>query len=128
MQKGIFLIISFFVVSLVQASQISIFVSFSMPEKLLKETLKESANLKIPAYLNGLYHDSMPETAIKIMQLSKDIPNLNLQIDPTAFERFAIHKVPALVVSNERNFDVVYGNLSIKEGLSYIKTRRGDTL
>lgn len=95
-----------------------VFVSFSMPSLLLKQTLMESARLEIPAILNGLYHNSMSETAVKIMALSKEVPNLNLQIDPTAFERFGIHQVPALVVSEGSQFDVIYGNLTLEEGLS----------
>ena len=105
------------------APVIQVFVSFSMPEQLLRQTLTESAKLNIPAYLNGLYHNSMKETAQKIMGLSKTVPNLNLQIDPTAFERFGINKVPALVVSNTRGFDVIYGNLSLCDDLDRIAGR-----
>lgn len=95
-----------------------VFVSFSMPEQLLKETLQESARLNIPAYLNGLYHNSLPETAAIILTLSKEVPGLHLAIDPTAFERFHIQQVPALVVENEAHqFDVIYGHLSLIDGL-----------
>lgn len=97
--------------------QAYVFVSFSMPEQLISETLEESARLHIPALLNGLIANSMPETVKKIQALSKAVPNLNLQIDPTAFERFGIKQVPALVVEHEGNFDVLYGNLTLKEGL-----------
>lgn len=100
------------------APNIQVFLSFSVPNHLMEETLKESSQLNIPVYFNGLYRDSMPETARKIMALSRDIPNLNVQIDPTLFERFGIQQVPALVVDNGQDFDVIYGNLSIKEGLS----------
>ena len=68
----------------------------------------------------------MPETALKVMALSEHIPNLNLQIDPTAFERFGISQVPALVVDNGRAFDVIYGHLPIEEGLSRM-AGRGDS-
>lgn len=105
------------------APVIQVFVSFSMPEQLLRQTLTESVKLNIPAYLNGLYHNSMKETAQKILALSKTVPNLNLQIDPTAFERFGINKVPALVVSNTRGFDVIYGNLSLCDDLDRIAGR-----
>ncbi len=122
-RKALTLFLGYFVMNSLSASTISVFVSFSMPETLLKETLTESSQLQIPIYLNGLYHDSMPETAFKLMALSQQIPNLNLQIDPTLFERFGIHQVPALVVGNGNNFDVIYGNLSIKEGLMRIAGR-----
>ncbi|WP_347252401.1 type-F conjugative transfer system pilin assembly protein TrbC [Legionella sp.] len=99
------------------AAEVAVFVSFSMPETLLAETLKDCARFKIPAYLNGLYHNSMNETVTKILALSQKIPKLALQIDPTAFERFAIKQVPALIVAKDEVFDVIYGHLSIHEGL-----------
>lgn len=99
------------------STQVYVFLSFSMPEQLMSEMLNESAALHIPAVLNGLIANSMPETVKKIQTLSKSVPNLNLQIDPTAFERFGIKQVPALVVDNGKAFDVLYGNLSIQEGL-----------
>lgn len=114
------LIILFFFKSVCATQAISVFVSFSMPEKLLEDTLKDCARLNIPAYLNGLHHNSMSEMAEKVMALSEHVPGLNLQIDPTAFERFGINQVPALVVSKGANFDVIYGNLSLDEGLQRI--------
>jgi len=105
---------------------IRVFVSFSMPKALLKETLAESARLHIPAFLNGLHKNSMAKTASKIFELSRDVPNLNLNIDPTAFERYGIHQVPALVVERQGRFDVIYGNLSLSEGLNRI-VNRGET-
>ena len=103
-----------------------VFVSFSIPEQLLIEILSESAELHIPAVLNGLIDNSMPKTIKKIVSLTKAVPNLNLQIDPTAFERFGIKQVPALVVDNGQAYDVLYGNLSIKEGLLRM-AGRGDS-
>ncbi len=102
-----------------------LFVSFSMPDKLMEETLKESARLHIPATLNGLYQDSMPKTMEKIAKLTQKVPDLAFQIDPTAFERFNIHQVPALVVEQGDCFDVIYGTLTLTEGLNRI-ARRGE--
>jgi conjugal transfer pilus assembly protein TrbC len=48
------------------------------------------------------------------------VPDLQLQIDPTQFERFNIKQVPALVVEKGDCFDVVYGNFSLARGLQYI--------
>ncbi|WP_242604793.1 type-F conjugative transfer system pilin assembly protein TrbC [Legionella busanensis] len=108
------------------AATLSVLVSFSMPTNLLEETLKESSRLGIPVYLNGLYHDSIEDSALKIMALSKHVPNLNLQIDPTIFERFGITEVPALIADNGATFDVIYGHLPIKEGLARM-AGRGDS-
>lgn len=118
--KGIVFLLSCFVSTILMASSVSVFVSFSMPETLLEQTLNECSRLHIPAYLNGLYHDSMKETALKIMALSKKVPNLNLAIDPTLFERYGIQQVPALVVADDKVFDVIYGHLPLYEGLRRI--------
>ena len=98
----------------------AVFVSFSIPQALLMETLKDSARLHIPATLNGLHQNSMMQTAKLVGALSNQVPNLALQIDPTAFERFGITQVPALVVEDKGCFDVVYGHLPLKEGLERI--------
>ncbi|RAP34897.1 type-F conjugative transfer system pilin assembly protein TrbC [Legionella quinlivanii] len=123
LRKGILGFACLFMTATAFAVQVSVLVSFSMPEMLLQETLTESAQLHIPAYLNGLYQDSMRETALKVMALSKRIPNLNLNIDPTLFERFGIQQVPALVVEEGNAFDVIYGHLSIEEGLARMAGR-----
>jgi conjugal transfer pilus assembly protein TrbC len=123
LEKGIYLLLGCCLMTSSFAVQVSVFVSFSMPETLLQETLKESTQLNIPAYLNGLYRDSMSETALKVMALSKRIPNLNLNIDPTKFERFGIHQVPALVVDDGTAFDVIYGHLTIQEGFARMAGR-----
>ena len=101
-----------------------VFVSFSMPEQLMRETLEDGARLHIPAILNGLHDDSIEKTTQKIIRLSEQVPDLTLQIDPTAFERYSIQQVPALVVSSSDKpdeFDVIYGNLPIQEGLRRIE-------
>ena len=114
------LIMSLVVFEVMSAPTAQVFVSFSMPDRLLQQTLIESARLNIPALLNGLVDNSMPATILRIQALSKTVPNLNLQIDPTAFERFGIKQVPALVVDNGNAFDVLYGNLSLSDGLLQI--------
>lgn len=125
-KKGFFLLLGCLANTVLFAATVSVFVSFSMPGRLLEETLKESSRLHIPAYLNGLHHNSMKDTALKVMELSQRIPDLNLAIDPTLFERFGIQQVPALVVDEGYAFDVIYGHLTLQEGLSRI-AGHGDT-
>jgi len=97
-----------------------VMVSFSMPNQLLLETLKDCARFKIPAVINGLYNDSMPQTMEKIGELSVEIPELQMQIDPTVFDKFDIKQVPAVVESQGKCFDVVYGNIPLKRALEHI--------
>lgn len=108
------------------ATEHRLFVSFSMPEKLFSETVADAARHHIPVILNGFYRDSMRETALKIMALSEKNPELSLQIDPTAFERYHITQVPALVADNGHHFDLIFGNITIERGLDEIR-RFGDT-
>ena len=124
--RGIGLLVCLFMAASLYAEGVSVFVSFSMPENLLKETLKDCARLQVPAYLNGLHENSMQATAMKVMQLSQHVPGLNLLIDPTRFERFGIKQVPALVVEGNNTFDVIYGHLPLKEGLLRM-AGRGDS-
>lgn len=107
-------------------TQYRVFISFSMPKHLLEETIEDASRHGIPVMLNGFYNDSMRETAAKIFELSKKNPALSLQIDPTAFERYHINQVPALVADDGHHMDVVFGNITIERGLDEIK-RFGDT-
>lgn len=99
---------------------VHVFVSFSMPETLLVQTFKEAGRLDLPVYINGFHKNSMKLTAQKIMEYSEKAPNLNLQIDPTAFDKYGINQVPAVVVDNGKVFDVIYGNLKLTESLERI--------
>ena len=127
MKKIIILLMTLFIKFTFAGPITEIFVSFSMPETLVRETLIEATKLKMPIYLNGLYKNSMDETLKKILILSKTIPNLSLQINPIAFKKYEISKVPALVVSSNQGFDILYGNLSIKEGLARIADVHNDS-
>lgn len=103
-------------------ASVHVFVSFSMPETLLIQTFKEAERLDVPVYINGFHKNSMKLTAQKIMEYSEKVPNLNLQIDPTAFDKYSINQVPAVVVDNGKVFDVIYGNLKLAASLERIAT------
>lgn len=97
-----------------------VFVSFSMPSSLLKQVLQQAESENVTAVINGLIDDDFRKTFSTIFELSKSYPRLSFQIDPVAFEKFHIESVPALVVDDGDRFDVVYGNLSLRDGLSLI--------
>ncbi|HHF7380154.1 TPA: type-F conjugative transfer system pilin assembly protein TrbC [Legionella anisa] len=107
-------------------TQYQVFVSFSMPNRLLEETLRDAAHHGIPVLLNGFVNDSMRDTAVKIFELTKKVPNCSMQIDPTAFERYGITQVPAFVAVNQKSFDVVLGNITMERAMDEV-TRFGDT-
>jgi conjugal transfer pilus assembly protein TrbC len=100
-----------------------VFVSFSMPESLLKSVFNEAASMEIPVILNGLVEDNMRKTMSKLFQLSQRHPELSIQIDPNAFEKYHIENVPALVIDNGTNYDVLFGNMALRDGLQYLKEK-----
>lgn len=102
-----------------------IFVSFSMPTHLIKQIFEEAEHLRVTAVFNGLIDNSMPKTALKLSEITSKYPNLSIQIDPVAFEDYAIDAVPAIVVSSGNTFDVVQGNIALPDALELIH-ERGD--
>ena len=110
---------------LMATQEISVFISFSMPENLLVHTIKDASKYNAPVILRGLYKDSMQETAAKIFELSKRVPQASFQIDPLAFDNYQITQVPAFVVKQGGSFDVVAGNMTIESVLKEVK-RHGD--
>lgn len=103
----------------------SVFVSFSMPGDLIDAVFKDASSHEIPVYLNGLIEDDMRKTLSRIFEYSQKYPSLAVQIDPFAFEKYHIDRVPALVVDKGNQFDVLYGNITIEDGLLWLK-RKGD--
>lgn len=118
----IMLIVSFNVSSAF-ANQTSkkIFVSFSMPDSLLSQVTHEASSLEIPLILNGMHNHSMRETLGKIFSLVQKEKNVSIQIDPIAFEKYGIKRVPALVVDDGIKVDVIRGNIRIKEMLELVQ-------
>jgi conjugal transfer pilus assembly protein TrbC len=102
---------------------IQVFISFSMPKQLLIETIRDASKHQVPVVLNGFVNNAMQETMRRIAELTQEVPNLAFLIDPTAFERYAIHRVPAIVVSNTHCFDVIFGNLPLDESLRRIAAK-----
>ena len=103
-----------------------VFISFSMPEALISEVLAGAEQHNVTVILNGLIKDNMRETFKTIFKLAKKYPNVGVQIDPTAFEKYHIDAVPAFVVDDGETFDVIYGNLSVGYALDFIR-ERGET-
>jgi conjugal transfer pilus assembly protein TrbC len=119
-----------------------LFVSFSMPEPLLFALADEAARFDIPLVIKGLVDGDFKKTINTFYKLQaraqKDqLVFSGVSLDPAWFEQFDIQAVPALVLtqapsdfksqkaSNMQPFDVVYGNASIKNGLTLI-AERGD--
>lgn len=105
--------------------EMAYFVSFSMPEPQLVSAVKSAEQLGIPVYLNGLVKNSMGTTAKAMLYLAQKYNVQGVLIDPTRFSHYGIQSVPALVKKCGKKFDVIYGNVEIKQLLETIE-REGD--
>lgn len=101
------------------------FVSFSIPEEGLKRMLHETRQYGIPATLRGLINNDMKTTTDAVLQLVKDGVTDGVQIDPTLYSQYNIRSVPALVVRCKAGFDVVRGNIRLKQALEKV-AEKGD--
>ena len=96
------------------------FVSFSIPEEGLKRMLHETRQYGIPATLRGLVNNDMRTTTDAVLQLVKDGVTDGVQIDPTLYTQYGIRSVPSLVVRCHVGYDVVRGNIHVKQALEKV--------
>ena len=96
------------------------FVSFSIPEEGLKRMLHETRQYGIPATLRGLVNNDMRTTTDAVLQLVKDGVTDGVQIDPTLYTQYGIRSVPSLVVRCQVGYDVVRGNIHVKQALEKV--------
>ena len=96
------------------------FVSFSIPEEGLKRMLHETRQYGIPATLRGLINNDMRTTTDAVLQLVKDGVTDGMQIDPTLYTQYGIRSVPSLVVRCQVGYDVVRGNIHVKQALEKV--------
>lgn len=75
-----------------------IFISLSMPEATLARLVDQAARARAQLLLRGLSDGSLPRTAARIQQLIGTRP-VTVQIDPRAFDRYAIQRVPSFVLA-----------------------------
>lgn len=106
------------------ASNILIFVSFSMPKASLRGWIKQAEQINAPVIIRGLVHNSFRYTTKAIMTLASDNRG-GVQLDPTLFKRFHIEKVPAVVIVGStclaqetcKEFNVLYGDVTLDYAL-----------
>ena len=111
----LFKIIILLFLPIITHAETFIFVSFSMPKESLEHWINESVKHQIPVFIRGLKNNSLNET-IEYLKLFEPIPK-NLLIDPERFTQYQISKVPAVVVTHSNDYDVIYGELSLKKAL-----------
>lgn len=81
-----------------------VFISLSMPEATLARLVDQAARARAQLLLRGLSEGSLPRTAARIQQLI-GTRAVAVQIDPRAFDRYAIQRVPSFVLARPRAHD-----------------------
>jgi conjugal transfer pilus assembly protein TrbC len=103
--------------------QILIFVSFSMPEKSLKEWLIAAHKINANVIVRGLINNSFKTTLNKIYQLSKSTGG-GMLLDPIIFKELGVTQIPAVAIvntNNHKDFNIIYGDVTLDYALQKLR-------
>ena len=95
--------------------QFMIFVSFSLPDSVLKALFEQSIKYNGRLVVRGLIDNSFPTTQKRLKALG-----ITVDIDPPVFEKHDVKRVPTFVVSPSKKsieHDKVSGNISCTSAL-----------
>lgn len=82
-----------------------IFVSMSMPDTMLKGYAQQAKRFGATMVLRGMVNDRMSQTQEKIQKLNAG--GAAWQINPEAFTKFRVEKVPSIVVASAESSSVM---------------------
>ena len=82
---------------LIDEATLFVFVTLGMPETTLKLLIDQAARSRAKLVLRGLKDASIRRTAERVQQLIGQA-NVEFQIDPQAFDRFAVRVAPTFVL------------------------------
>lgn len=82
---------------LAQGPGLMVFVSLSMPPATLQRLVDQAARARASVILRGLAQGSLRETVARVQPLI-GTRQVAVQIDPQAFDRFSIERVPSFVL------------------------------
>lgn len=119
------------------ATGVMVFVSLSMPDRLLREILISAHHYHIPVIVRGLVHKDMRATLARMFAIihpkgTTTAIKGGFEINPLWFRAFDIKAVPAVVAIQggqncygnapcpSRTFDVIYGNITLHDALKEI--------
>lgn len=106
---------------------LKVFVSFSMPPELLRVWLTQASQLGAPLVLRGFDNNSFQKTAKDYLVVRGESHLPGMLIDPTAFERYQITAVPAVVLEDSAGeSDILYGNIALDSALETF-SQKGST-
>ena len=119
-----------------------IFISFSMPEELIREYIKDAKKYSGTLVLRGLVNNSIKQTVQKLRQIENitsnsenQKSNLSIIIHPHLFKLYNVKQVPTIVLGEDNmgcilkyddcadsyKYDKISGSITIKYALEQIK-------
>ncbi|WP_431261792.1 type-F conjugative transfer system pilin assembly protein TrbC [Roseateles chitinivorans] len=117
-----------------------VFVSLSMPRPTLQRLLAQAARARAAVVLRGFVNGSLRET-VQLVQPLLGATQVALQIDPPAFDRFDVQRVPTFVLVRDgarpqscasgtcapaADFVRVAGDVSLDYALAHMRLTRPD--
>lgn len=113
-----------------------IFVSLSMPRQSLVAIMRDANRIGGSVVMRGLVNDSFKQTFQEISNLVQEAKGGGIELNPMAFKRFQVTKVPTFVAilpshpclakqqcNRENDYDVISGNLTLEAALSEMSQR-----
>ncbi|MBW8308642.1 MAG: type-F conjugative transfer system pilin assembly protein TrbC [Candidatus Paracaedibacteraceae bacterium] len=98
-----------------------IFVSLGMPKEALKKYYLDAEAVGGRLIIQGLVNNSFIETHKALVDL-----NINIDIDPTLFDRYEVSQVPVIMSTAGRQKDQIAGNMTLESALETF-SKEGDT-
>ena len=106
---------------LVDGPGLLVFVSLSMPRPTLQRLIDQAARAKASIILRGFANGSLRDTVSQVQGLI-GARQLSVQIDPQAFDRFAITRVPSFVLVRDGTRPASCASGSCAPADSYLRT------
>ena len=98
-----------------------IFISLSMPQPTLQRLIDQAARAQASIVLRGFADGSLRTTVAQVQRLIGD-RRVAVQIDPQAFDRYAVTRVPAFVLVRDGARPVACAGGSCAPSESFLRT------
>lgn len=119
-----------------QQPKLFIAVSFSMPEKMILDYMKQASQYNSWVIVQGFQDNKMPVMMRTLAEWESQVDISRLLIDPNIFKQYQITEVPSLILTTDpypcdsqkciaASFDKVIGSVRLDHALKMI-SERGD--
>lgn len=103
-----------------EESDLYVFASLGLKKKHLKALVEDAKRFGGRVVIRGLKNGSFKDT-ISYLNSILQKEHEGVQIDPTLFRKYNVISVPAFVLLNENQYDIVRGNVTARFALSKMR-------